>query len=176
MESESLRKCTGCGELLPPSMFYLKMEASRAKREKRRNFKAPCRNCQRERDRKRIKPRRDYCDAIKSERGCADCGLKNPQHPEIFDFDHLDASSKTDSIALLVVKGTFQGMIDEIEKCEVVCANCHRIRTRTRGSNRFGGSQTMSRVPVVAVAVEAVSEQEPMSDRVPLFDFEVMMP
>lgn len=57
---------------------------------------------------------------------CADCGVKYP--PYVMDFDHLgdkEFNISNGSMSLAKVKA-------EIEKCEVVCANCHRVRTHTR--------------------------------------------
>lgn len=57
---------------------------------------------------------------------CMDCGIKYP--PYVMDFDHhsdksfelAGASSRFLSIKKVIM---------EIKKCDVVCANCHRIRT-----------------------------------------------
>jgi hypothetical protein len=62
---------------------------------------------------------------------CADCGLTFP--PEAMDFDHLNASGKILSISTMVKKHFSKSrIIAEIAKCEVVCANCHRVRTAKR--------------------------------------------
>lgn len=135
------RKCSRCETTRPIEMFYTSLEAKRAKREGRKRFLAPCRVCQREINGERMRPRREYADAIKAERGCADCGLRLPAHPEVFDFDHLDHTAKVATIATFMTKGTFEELVAEIAKCEVVCANCHRIRTRKRGSTYFGTSR-----------------------------------
>ena len=60
---------------------------------------------------------------------CVDCGQKFP--PECMDFDHLE--DKWLNVAKIVSQGySFDKVLEEITKCELVCANCHRIRTRTR--------------------------------------------
>ena len=62
---------------------------------------------------------------------CADCGGKFD--PVVMDFDHV-RGEKLFNISVGV--GTGQGIrkiLAEIEKCEVVCANCHRLRTEERG-------------------------------------------
>lgn len=59
---------------------------------------------------------------------CADCKIKYP--PYVMDFDHL--SNKVMNIARLVTQGSKEALIDEIAKCELVCANCHRERTYRR--------------------------------------------
>lgn len=82
------------------------------------------------RARRRWQRRREIIDAIKS-RPCVDCGGAFP--PCCMDFDHRDASSKVDIIAKLgSFPGGFEALKDEIAKCDVVCANCHRIRTFNR--------------------------------------------
>jgi hypothetical protein len=63
---------------------------------------------------------------------CADCGVKYP--PYVMDFDHLSAHEKLFPIGVLVNKRLSKDTIlAEINKCEVVCSNCHRERTRARG-------------------------------------------
>jgi hypothetical protein len=68
-------------------------------------------------------------DKIKLERGCADCGYN--ADPIALDFDHL--ANKLFSIARAKAKGLSDARIlEEIKKCDVVCSNCHRIRTKSR--------------------------------------------
>lgn len=119
-------------------MFYVKREARTAERRGTTRSHFPCRFCRQEINAANQRPRRAIIDTIKAERGCVDCGLMLPEHPEVFDFDHLPGVDKTRPIADFVTKGTVAEMLAEIELCEVVCANCHRIRTRQRGSNKFG--------------------------------------
>lgn len=62
-------------------------------------------------------------------KGCADCGFK--AHPAALDFDHLPGFEKRQQIR----SGQSFGWValqEEVAKCEVVCANCHRIRTADR--------------------------------------------
>jgi len=60
---------------------------------------------------------------------CADCGEKYP--PYVMDFDHLPGQSKSFSISRRPDAATAR-LMEEIEKCEIVCANCHRERTYRR--------------------------------------------
>jgi hypothetical protein len=46
------------------------------------------------------------------------------------DFDHLQG--KDDLISKLVFQSGRERLLTELAKCELVCANCHRIRTTTR--------------------------------------------
>ena len=77
---------------------------------------------------KRRQERRDYI-LTRKDVPCADCGIKYP-YP-VMEFDHL--RDKKFNISSAVNKAaSMQALIDEISKCEVVCANCHRIRTFER--------------------------------------------
>lgn len=123
-----MRSCPSCGEARPEGMYY-----SSAKTSVRE-----CRLCWRARLERRRAPRLQYTNQLKIERGCADCGIRSPEHPEIFDFDHIPGSSKIASVAAFLTKGTMDDLIAEVAKCEVVCANCHRIRTQQRDHPAFG--------------------------------------
>lgn len=59
---------------------------------------------------------------------CADCGHSYPHF--VMDFDHLD--NKKFSISGSQKRYSFDRIKEEISKCELVCANCHRIRTQGR--------------------------------------------
>jgi hypothetical protein len=65
---------------------------------------------------------------IKQSSGCVDCGEKNPI---VLDFDHL--RDKKYNISRMIHDGfSWKAILKEISKCEVVCANCHRLRTYRR--------------------------------------------
>lgn len=62
------------------------------------------------------------------EHPCVDCGETDPI---VLEFDHL--RDKKFSIASGLRDREWQSVLDEMAKCEVVCANCHRRRTAKRG-------------------------------------------
>lgn len=63
-------------------------------------------------------------------RPCADCGQTFP--PVVMQFDHT-GSDKEMGISEMVRRPLSEKRLRaEIAKCEVVCANCHIIRTATR--------------------------------------------
>jgi hypothetical protein len=67
-----------------------------------------------------------------AEHPCADCGETDPV---VLEFDHL--SDKSFNIGAKLTNYTWKAILAEIEKCEVVCGNCHKRRTaRRQGSNR----------------------------------------
>jgi hypothetical protein len=71
------------------------------------------------------------------QRSCADCG--GEFHPWVMEFDHREGSVKITEVANLVSKGcTDTRLLEEISKCDVVCANCHRMRTFNRFQKASG--------------------------------------
>ncbi|HEV8160070.1 MAG TPA: hypothetical protein VGP58_13630, partial [Pyrinomonadaceae bacterium] len=67
---------------------------------------------------------------------CADCGGIFPFY--VMDFDHRDGEEKKAHISQIVTQMNLQQLLNEMEKCDVVCANCHRVRTYER-NQRFSG-------------------------------------
>ena len=68
---------------------------------------------------------------IKIDTPCMDCGNNYPQ--ECMDFDHRPGESKQNNVGTMVSHGHGrESVMAEIAKCDIVCANCHRIRTRKR--------------------------------------------
>lgn len=67
--------------------------------------------------------RRSFIDWLKSI-PCFDCGGQFP--PECMDFDHRDPSTKRRAPGAI---GSLNALQNEIMKCDLVCANCHRTRT-----------------------------------------------
>ena len=61
---------------------------------------------------------------------CVDCGNADWR---VLEFDHV-RGSKLHNICDIMAK-PIQLVIDEIAKCESVCANCHKIRTFTRAGS-----------------------------------------
>ena len=63
-------------------------------------------------------------------KSCVDCGCTNII---VFEFDHV-RGKKTDDISKLMRK-SWRAVEAELPKCEIVCANCHRIRTSVRSGD-----------------------------------------
>ena len=72
---------------------------------------------------------REFVNRVKKMFGCADCGESNFL---VLDFDHIKGD-KVENIANMVHRPYSISMIKkEMRKCEVRCANCHRIKTHER--------------------------------------------
>ncbi len=84
--------------------------------------------------------RRALVAEMKEASPCADCGKHFPA--VCMDYDHV-GSDKTANVARLVASSSWAATLAEIAKCELVCANCHRIRTARRlGEQNKAISQT----------------------------------
>ncbi len=98
--------------------------------QKRRYHSAPGKIAQLARIRTRNanirKMRREVIRAAKDV-PCTDCQVRYPHY--VMDFDHLRDKIYTIGEALWLNK---ELLLKEIEKCEVVCSNCHRERTEKR--------------------------------------------
>jgi hypothetical protein len=75
-----------------------------------------------------------WYEALKADRPCADCGGSFP--PAAMQWDHLPGAEKVADVANLMRRLCKRRILDEIAKCELVCANCHAIRTVSRRSSR----------------------------------------
>jgi hypothetical protein len=81
-------------------------------------------------------------DDIKLASGCVDCGYR--EHAVALDFDH-SLGKKTAGVSALVKSACDWSIVEaEMAKCEVVCANCHRVRTKTRGDWAPGTRMTVT--------------------------------
>lgn len=67
--------------------------------------------------------------------GCVDCGYN--AHPEALEFDHLPGADKITAVSKMYFTSRPDELWAEIAKCELVCANCHRIRTYNRRRNNW---------------------------------------
>jgi Putative ATPase subunit of terminase (gpP-like) len=79
-------------------------------------------------------PKLELAHAALTDRGCVDCGVRDPR---VLEFDHV--GSKRFSVMSGVWLGyAAERLKDEIARCAVRCTNCHRLRTaERRGSFRF---------------------------------------
>ena len=64
---------------------------------------------------------------IKIQTGCCDCGYKG--HATALDFDHKEPKLKSFSLSKAYGQYSDERLLAEVAKCDVRCANCHRVRT-----------------------------------------------
>lgn len=76
------------------------------------------------------------------DRPCTDCGIKYP--PYVMDLDHVDPSNKFLKLSTMRRRRmSFDLIKEELVKCEVVCANCHRERTNKQNPARYTKGQKL---------------------------------
>ena len=146
--SSELRVCGRCHVAKPIAEFPIKNAA-------RGTYRSYCRPCGREYGKEhyrkniatyltRKKSRapidrlcnRQFVSDYLSTHPCVDCGETDPV---VLEFDHRDRNEKRDDVGRLIHTSTVNVVRAEIEKCEVRCGNCHRIRTaRQLGWYRLG--------------------------------------
>lgn len=86
---------------------------------------------------------------VKLESGCDDCGWA--EWARGLDWDHV-GGVKIGTIAIVIANGRpWSGIEAEMAKCELVCANCHRVRTCERrvASRARGAADPALTIPFV---------------------------
>lgn len=59
--------------------------------------------------------------------GCRICGIKNPI---VLQFDHIDPTTKISTVSQMITdRHNIERIKAEIRKCQILCANCHLIKT-----------------------------------------------
>ena len=61
---------------------------------------------------------------------CLDCGYQH-EYPGVYDFHHRDESTKSFGLSQRGLTRSIKSMFKEADKCDLLCANCHRLRHRT---------------------------------------------
>ena len=72
---------------------------------------------------KNIKNKEEW-DLFKGTLKCTKCGFN---HPAALDFHHENPAEKEYAISKLISNKRFKTAVEEVKKCIVLCANCHRI-------------------------------------------------
>ena len=69
---------------------------------------------------------------------CVDCGETDPI---VLTFDHRELTEKIETIGRLLSRSGWKAFLAEVAKCDVRCANCHRLRT----AEQFGWSKRIGK-------------------------------
>lgn len=75
-----------------------------------------------------------FIKKLKQAQPCADCKKHYPYF--CMDFDHVRAVKVAGIAELYTTSQPVELIKTEIAKCDLVCANCHRIRTESRRSTK----------------------------------------
>jgi hypothetical protein len=60
---------------------------------------------------------------------CCKCGIKyNGENATIFDLHHMNPLEKEMLLNIGTLQNiAFEKVLEELEKCELICSNCHRL-------------------------------------------------
>ncbi len=134
-----MKTCSKCQETKEDSEFCLKRTS--------RSFQ--CKACKRayskihyQDNKKYYQNNRDkhqeriklFLQKLKGETPCTDCKQSYPYY--VMHFDHL--RDKLYNLSKLATAGSWRKVNAELEKCEIVCANCHAKRTHDRIIDHLG--------------------------------------
>lgn len=75
---------------------------------------------------------REYIQELKQSTPCSDCNINWPYY--VMHFDHIGTGKSYNISAAMCGKYSLSSIQAEIQKCELVCANCHAIRTHQRAN------------------------------------------
>ena len=81
----------------------------------------------RARERAYAERNREYVRAFLKDNPCVLCGYSDIRALE---FDHIDPMKKRFKISRIIQRGnSIKCLQTEMDKCQVLCSNCHRIKT-----------------------------------------------
>lgn len=138
-----MKTCTACNTEKPLDRFHWQNKAKGTRRSICKECKSAkasalwasgrIKEANYEAKRRRVNKAYDYLWNLYVASACADCGESNPL---VLEFDHLGEEEKSHNISQMLTSNYgLDAIKKEIEKCEIVCANCHKIRTARRANH-----------------------------------------
>ena len=73
--------------------------------------------------------------AYKEKMGCIDCAKDFPHY--VLEFDHRPEFKKFGVVSRILKKYGPEKAWEEVAKCDVVCSNCHKLRTHSRQYGKY---------------------------------------
>jgi hypothetical protein len=115
-----MKKCFQCKKELKVDKFYKNKST-------KDGYSGICKNCQTENERKNNRLTKEWLNTLRT--SCEICGESRGW---VLDFHHINQKDKTFEISYYAISGTSsfetkkKRILEEVQKCIVVCANCHR--------------------------------------------------
>jgi hypothetical protein len=110
-----MKKCNVCLAILEDERFG---------RYERDYLQSSCKECRRKTQKLKRQRNYDWVTQYKKSKNCSKC---EESRWYVLEFHHKDSEDKDKEIARLVSNGTsLERIISEIDKCELLCANCHK--------------------------------------------------
>lgn len=117
--------CKKCLLTKDISLFYIQKQKSTDGNITWPYFDCYCKNCRSKTSSDRRKNIKLQAIIYKGGK-CQDCKYDNLMYVDVFDFHHLEPNEKDFTIAKS--RKSFESIKNELDKCVLLCANCHRIR------------------------------------------------
>lgn len=136
VDADCLRLCAMCRQWKPSEEFHRSRTGQFSYCRECRNaydrryYAERGRAARRARQRAHIDAERAWMAQLKSGLPCTDCGAVFPIY--VMHWDHLPQFEKRDDVSAMVGTRTREAVLEELQKCELVCANCHVMRTVAR--------------------------------------------
>ena len=168
-----LRTCSKCKFTIPTANFYIRAN---------NRYYSSCKKClsiqrknrylnhktteeykarQRASKKERKRALKENIRRLKEKTPCYDCHENYPYY--VMDFDHRDGEIKEGNVAtLLGDRWAIEKLTNEIAKCDIVCANCHRKRTYQRNLKK-GGLKIMKEILTLESHGEVSDDSKPPS-------------
>lgn len=108
--------CSKCNRELPITHYHKNGFDSKGQQK----YRGYCKDCANNLEKARYQKKKTFIDEQK--RCCAKCG---DTRVYVLDFHHKDRDEKDFTIGK-IKKGSLDLIQNEIDKCAVLCANCHR--------------------------------------------------
>lgn len=113
----NMKICSSCGKEKPENEFHWKNKEHTI-------LNSKCKICSNARTTELRRERYRKVQLYKEEHGCAVCGEKRYW---VLDFHHRDGATKENEISYMLRKNmSWDKILQELNKCDVLCANCHR--------------------------------------------------
>lgn len=134
-----MKLCSGCGQVNPLSEFH----KNKARKD---GVNSRCKPCRAILDHARYeakvgrtvprhpqrseRSRKAWLVSLKAGKSCTDCGRVFPH--QVMQWDHRPGTEKLGEISGSFKTRTREEILAEIAKCDLVCTNCHAMRTFSR--------------------------------------------
>ena len=138
MDDALLRLCGRCGQWKTSDQFHISRTGQFSYCRECRNaydreyYDRRGRSARLARNRAHNSAARAWMASLKKGISCSDCGGAFPVW--VMHWDHLPEFEKAGDISVMVQSRTREVVLAELKKCELVCANCHVMRTVARAT------------------------------------------
>ena len=134
-----MKQCGLCGDTKPLEEFHFRNKAKGIRQPWCKECKAvysktkyatdePTRQMYRDHRKRRREENSQFMRALKEGKPCTDCKVAHPWY--VMQWDHI-SNDKLHNVSEMALHAK-ETIMTEIDKCELVCANCHAHRTYTR--------------------------------------------